>query len=85
MLNCQQIAQISSDYLDRTDLSWQQRTQFKLHLMICSTCRRFVGQLDLLRHALQSKPTPAPNEAQIARWLQAIPPTDDSTNPHHPS
>lgn len=76
MLNCQQIAQISSDYLDRTDLTWQQRAQFKMHLMMCSQCRRFVGQLDMLRQALPHKQLPTPDDAQIQRWLDAVAPKD---------
>lgn len=80
MLNCQQIAQMSSDYLDRTDLTWQQRAQFKMHLMMCSHCRRFVGQLDLLRQALPHKQLPAPDDAQINRWVDAVIKPNDATN-----
>lgn len=86
MLNCRQIAQMSSDYLDRTDLTWQQRAQFKMHLMMCSTCRRFVGQLDLLRHTLPQKSVPEPDQAQIDRWLDAVSerdvPSEPTNRPH---
>jgi|GEM_PF-246193 len=44
MLSCKQVASIASDYLDNnTPLKWQVR----LHLMMCSNCRRFVRHLKI--------------------------------------
>jgi predicted anti-sigma-YlaC factor YlaD len=46
MLNCKQVASLASDYLDQnTDglLSWK----IRMHLMMCSHCRRFYRQLKI--------------------------------------
>ncbi|MDX1572544.1 MAG: zf-HC2 domain-containing protein [Methylophaga sp.] len=45
MLSCKEIAQQASDYIDQ-QYSWRQRMAFRLHLFICSNCRRYINQLD---------------------------------------
>lgn len=48
MLNCKQIAQQASDYLDQessTGLTWQ----IRLHLLMCANCRRFVRHLRIAK------------------------------------
>lgn len=52
MLTCKQASQLISQSLDHP-LSWPQRMQLKLHLLMCTACNRFKQQLDLLRVALQ--------------------------------
>ena len=49
MLSCKQVASLASDYLDNqypdnnTPLKWKMR----LHLMMCSNCRRFLRHLKI--------------------------------------
>lgn len=48
MLNCKQVAQLASDYLDgeaNTKLNWQMRW----HLLMCANCRRFIRHLRITK------------------------------------
>lgn len=46
MLSCKQVATFASDYLDNnTPLKWQ----IRMHLLMCSNCRRFVRHLNITR------------------------------------
>jgi predicted anti-sigma-YlaC factor YlaD len=48
MLACKQATQLASAALDRK-LSVAEQIQLRLHLAICSGCRNFSRQIDLLR------------------------------------
>lgn len=48
MLNCKQASQLISQSLDRP-LSFSERLQLKVHLLMCDACRRFKQQLNLLK------------------------------------
>ena len=50
MLKCRDIARMASDQLDRP-LPFRQRVSFRMHLLMCRLCRRYVRQLVLLRRA----------------------------------
>ncbi len=52
MLTCKQASQLVSQSLDRP-LSWSERVQLKLHLLICDACRHFKQQLNQLLIAIQ--------------------------------
>jgi predicted anti-sigma-YlaC factor YlaD len=41
-MNCKQVNQFLADYLDGS-LPWRQRVAFKLHLLICRHCRRYLA------------------------------------------
>ncbi len=41
MLKCKQISERASEYIDG-NMSMGQRFQFRLHLMMCQHCQRFV-------------------------------------------
>ncbi len=43
MLNCKQITQSADKYLEH-DLSLMQRLGYKMHLMMCVHCRRYLAQ-----------------------------------------
>jgi hypothetical protein len=46
MLSCKQVATLASGYLDNnTSLKWQ----IRLHLLMCTNCRRFVRHLKITR------------------------------------
>ena len=81
MLKCNDVARLSSDYINRQDLTWTTRSQFKMHLMLCKNCRRFVAQMQLLSHALQQRQPPEcadPTTQQVQKWLEAV----DQANMH---
>ncbi len=74
MLSCKEVAQQASDYIDQ-QYSWRQRMAFRLHLFICSNCRRYINQL---RNTIESlkllkrRPEPILTEHQkeLARLLR---------------
>ena len=44
MLKCKDVAELASRYVDN-DLGVMQRTQMRLHLMMCKHCSRYVRQI----------------------------------------
>ena len=60
MLTCKQLVENSSDYLDAR-LSLRGRLSVRLHLAMCTNCRRFLRQMKLTRRVLILMP-----EAPIA-------------------
>ena len=47
MLNCRKLVHlVASDAI--ADAGWFTRFQFRLHLMICRNCRRYVTQMGIL-------------------------------------
>lgn len=49
MLSCKNLAYLASDYLDHNvdgNLSWK----IRLHLLMCSNCRRFIRHLKVTNH-----------------------------------
>ncbi len=44
MLNCKEISERASDYIDK-NMSFAQRMQLKFHLLMCKHCYHFVQQL----------------------------------------
>lgn len=44
MLTCREVTECASDYLDG-NLPFGRRLAFRLHLMMCRHCRRYVDQL----------------------------------------
>lgn len=53
MLNCREVTQQADRYLEG-DLSRRQRFAMRLHLMLCSHCRRYVRQMRALLEAIPS-------------------------------
>lgn len=52
MLTCKQASKLVSQSLDRP-LTWSEKLQLKLHLLICNPCTQFKRQLNMLRTALR--------------------------------
>ena len=52
---CKEVHRLVSEGMDR-DLSIVERTRVRLHLMMCQACKRFDGQMDLLRKAMRRLP-----------------------------
>ena len=47
-MNCLQATRLLSEAMDRP-LTWQEQLRLKLHLGMCTGCRRFSGQMPVLR------------------------------------
>ena len=60
MLNCREILERASDYLDAT-LPWHVRLQVRLHLLMCRFCREYVRQMRLVVEALRRLPPEEPS------------------------
>lgn len=52
MITCKDAHRLLIQRQDRP-LGWRQRWSLRLHLAICQACRRFSGQVDLLRQAVR--------------------------------
>jgi anti-sigma factor RsiW len=52
-MTCQQVAEFLADYLDRS-LPWQQRAAFRLHLLLCRDCRRYLDSYQKTRGLIGS-------------------------------
>jgi len=61
MLNCRDVTESTSDYLDAT-LPWGVRLQMRLHLWMCRYCREYVRQMALVVQTLRQLPRRAPED-----------------------
>ena len=50
MLKCKQVIDLASNSLDAS-LPWTTRWQFRLHLLMCKTCHRYLEQLQFIQKA----------------------------------
>ncbi|MDP1615344.1 MAG: hypothetical protein Q8L68_06060 [Methylococcales bacterium] len=51
MYHCRDIVSQADDYLGH-QLRWRQRLGYRMHLLLCRHCRRYLNQLDLMLKAL---------------------------------
>lgn len=70
MLNCREVSERASDFVDTT-LPWRVRLQMRLHLLMCRFCREYVRQMALIVRVLQQFPKPEP-PAHTERQLLAL-------------
>ena len=70
MLNCHEITDRASEFLDGT-LPWYIRLQVRLHLMMCRFCREYVRQITLVARALRQLPSQEPS-AEIKKQLLTL-------------
>jgi predicted anti-sigma-YlaC factor YlaD len=61
MLNCREVTESTSDYLDAI-LPWRVRLQMRMHLWMCRYCREYVRQLALVVLTLRQLPRRAPED-----------------------
>lgn len=59
MLNCREVLEQADVYLANELSDWQ-RFQFKLHLLLCRNCRRYLKNLRLTQLVSQQLPLAAP-------------------------
>lgn len=70
MLNCKQVAQLASTYLDQetnNTLTWQMRW----HLLMCANCRRFVRHLKITKEMAHQLPTEAVDAERVLAKIKA--------------
>lgn len=53
MLNCKQASELVSQSLDQ-QLSWSNKWQLKLHLLMCRYCKRFYTQMLAMRQSFKA-------------------------------
>ncbi len=53
MLNCRQVAERASTYVEHEG-SFVERLQMGLHLLVCRACRQYVQQVALTRETLRA-------------------------------
>ena len=51
MLSCQEVTRLVSESMDNAKLTFWQRMQVRLHLLMCSLCSCFRKQAEFLRQA----------------------------------
>jgi len=51
-LSCEQSTRLMSESLDQ-QLPWTQRLAYRLHAVVCRSCRRFLRQIRFLRNAAE--------------------------------
>lgn len=60
MLTCKDVTELTTPHLER-QLSPRDRLRFRLHLLMCRHCRRYVEQIQQIVRALRTLPAePAP-------------------------
>lgn len=52
---CREVTRLQSDALDQ-NLPFSKRAGLRLHLLVCSWCRRYAKQIRFLREALRNHP-----------------------------
>jgi len=80
MLKCKDIAKHGSEYLEGRingtgdgRQSWLQRLNWRLHLLICINCRRFIKHLNLTCEMTAQKKTPAASLKEVEAVMAKLP------------
>ena len=60
MLNCREVTERASDFLDAA-LPWHARLQVRMHLLMCRFCREYVRQMALVGRTLRRLPPQEPS------------------------
>lgn len=50
---CKEVHRLTSEGMDR-ELSLVERARMRMHLLVCTACRNFDGQMRLLRRAMRT-------------------------------
>lgn len=66
MLMCRDLAKIASDYIDG-ELNGRQNLSVKMHLMMCKSCRTFIGNLRASSALMRGHSSVKPDEEFIRR------------------
>lgn len=66
MLMCRGLAEIASDYIDG-ELTGRQNLSVKMHLMMCKSCRTFIGNLRASTDLMKAHSSGKPDEELMRR------------------
>jgi predicted anti-sigma-YlaC factor YlaD len=70
MLNCREITERASDFVDAT-LPWRTRLQVRMHLLMCRFCREYIRQMALVARTLRRLPAQEPSP-ELQKELLAL-------------
>lgn len=71
MLSCKDVTEHTSNYLDKK-MSVYQRMQFRLHIMMCKGCQRFVDQFKITVASIKGiEPEPVRKD-DVDRQVEAL-------------
>jgi predicted anti-sigma-YlaC factor YlaD len=68
MLNCREVSERASDFLDAA-LPYRERLQVRLHLLMCRICREYVRQMTFVVRTLRRLPRVGPPDERHAMLL----------------
>jgi len=73
MLKCRDVLEQADAYLDQQLSGWQ-RLQFKLHLLLCRNCRRYIKNLQLTQQVSQQVrlSQTSPSETELDTLMRLI-------------
>jgi hypothetical protein len=73
MLKCRDVLEQADAYLDQQLSGWQ-RLQFKLHLLLCRNCRRYIKNLQLTQQVSQQVrlSQTVPSETELDSLMRLI-------------
>ncbi len=81
MISCQQLNQMSSDYLDG-NLTQREKWSIRFHCLMCKYCRRFLTQLRLSGALLSRTQNETVSAEQIETQLENILRDTDPSSDH---
>lgn len=61
MLSCREITELVSIRLENENMTWYQKMEVTVHLMMCKRCHRYAKQLHFLQTAFKSATEKATN------------------------
>jgi predicted anti-sigma-YlaC factor YlaD len=70
MLNCREMSELASDFLEG-NARWHERVAARLHLLMCRFCRRYFRQLQVTIHTIRRVRRPEV-KVDAAKILAAI-------------
>jgi anti-sigma factor ChrR (cupin superfamily) len=71
MLKCREVTIQASEYLDG-QMSWRERFGFKMHLFMCSHCRRLIRKLELAIRMVRQRPQVEMDDQQVERIVERV-------------
>jgi len=72
MLKCNEVVNLASDYLDR-NLTWKEYFSVKMHLIMCSQCKRFVRHLFCTIGMVKKMDRQVANREEVKKAVAKLP------------
>lgn len=71
MLNCREVAEMASDYIDK-ELPWPKSMLMDLHLLMCTHCSGFVDKLKLVVALVNKQPIESLSETEAENIVRMV-------------